>query len=101
VAGTPPEILHRLHAETQKLIDDPKFVETFFTRQRFELQLRAGGSMEQFAALLAADREANARLTKMIGVHLDWSVDCLVASLVSMRDESCAWCMSRSKARSK
>ena len=70
-AGTPPDVLQRLHAETKKLIDDAKFVETFFARQGFEFSDPVGGSPEQFAAFLRADSETNARTLKITGVRLD------------------------------
>ena len=41
-SGTPPDILGRLHSETKRLIDDPKFVETFFARQGFEMNEPVG-----------------------------------------------------------
>jgi tripartite-type tricarboxylate transporter receptor subunit TctC len=70
-AGTPPEIIARLNAEFRKLLADRALVEKFVTAQGFELTAPAGGSPEEFAAFLRADRANFAKVAKVVGVKMD------------------------------
>jgi tripartite-type tricarboxylate transporter receptor subunit TctC len=59
--GTPPQIVQWLNAEIEKMLPDKDFDSRFLTPQGFE---PAGGSADDFAAFLKADREASERLVR-------------------------------------
>ncbi len=64
-AGTPREIVSKLNAEINRLISDPAFGERFLLPASVE---RRGGTPEEFAAFLKADRETAGKLTKLANV---------------------------------
>jgi tripartite-type tricarboxylate transporter receptor subunit TctC len=64
-AGTPRQIVNKLNGELNKLLADPSM--------KVQLQVRAGmegggGSPEQFAAMVAADRETYLELANAAGI---------------------------------
>lgn len=64
-AGTPQEIVSKLNAEINRLIADPIFGERFLLPASVE---RRGGTPEEFAAFLKADRETAGKLTRLAKV---------------------------------
>ena len=64
-AGTPRDIVTRLNGEMQKLVNAPGFVAKFISPQGMDPR---GGTPEEFAAFIKADREVAARLVKLAGV---------------------------------
>ncbi len=64
-AGTPGAIVRKLNGEINKIIAEPKFVERFLVPSSVELR---GGTPEQFAAFVKADRELAGRLVRMTAV---------------------------------
>ncbi len=67
-AGTPRGVIARLNAEVNKVLKDPQFKETVLERQTVEA---AGGTPEDFVALIRKDRAAVERIVKISGVKLD------------------------------
>ena len=67
-AGTPQEMVQSLNAAVAKALHDPAFKEKFLAPLGFEPVAPAGGSVEQFAAFLKADRETFERVFKTAGV---------------------------------
>lgn len=66
-AGTPPEIVARLNAETAKILKDPKMVEQFAARG---VRL-VGNSSASFMAFIPSERARWAEIVKASGVKLD------------------------------
>ena len=64
-AGTPRDVVMRLNGEMNKLIADPGFVAKYLTPQSMDPR---GGTPEEFAAFLKADRETAGKLAKLAGV---------------------------------
>jgi tripartite-type tricarboxylate transporter receptor subunit TctC len=65
-AATPRAIVLRLNRETGRIIADPKFIQRFQAIVSVE---PAGGSPEEFAAFLKADRETAGRLIRLANVR--------------------------------
>ena len=61
-AGTPKDIVQRLNAEIGRLLADPKFVERVLAPVSID---PIGGSPEEFAAFLKADREIAEKVAKL------------------------------------
>jgi len=70
-AGTPPEMVRKLNAAVAKAIRDPAFREKYFNRMGFEPAAPAGGSVEEFAAFLATDRQTYEKVFKTAGVKAE------------------------------
>jgi tripartite-type tricarboxylate transporter receptor subunit TctC len=66
-AGTPPEIVVRLNAETAKILKDPKMVEQFAARG---VRL-VGNSVASFTAFIPPERARWGEIVKTSGVKLD------------------------------
>jgi tripartite-type tricarboxylate transporter receptor subunit TctC len=66
-AGTPPEIVARLNAETAKILKDPKMVEQFAARG---VRL-VGNSVASFTAFIPPERARWGEIVKTSGVKLD------------------------------
>jgi tripartite-type tricarboxylate transporter receptor subunit TctC len=66
-AGTPPEIVARLNAETAKILRDPKMVETFNGRG---VRL-VGNSVAEFTAFIPKERARWAEIVKASGVKME------------------------------
>ena len=64
-AATPRDIVLKLNGEINKIIADEKFAERFLTPASIEPK---GGTPEEFAAFLKADRETAGRLSKLAKV---------------------------------
>jgi tripartite-type tricarboxylate transporter receptor subunit TctC len=64
-AKTPREIVQRLNVEINRLLVDPRYRDTYLTKITQE---PVGGTSEQFAEFLLADREMFAKLVKMAGI---------------------------------
>ena len=64
-AGTPREVVNKLNAEFNKVIAQPAFIEKYFVPASVELR---GGTPEQFATFLKADRELAGKLVKLTKV---------------------------------
>ena len=64
-AGTPREIVLKLNGEINRIIADPGFGERFLVPASVE---RSGGTPEEFAAFLKADRETAGKLTRLANV---------------------------------
>jgi tripartite-type tricarboxylate transporter receptor subunit TctC len=64
-SGTPREVVQRLSAETNKVLADRQFVEKSLLPLGLE---PGGGSPEEFAATIAADRSASAELVRLANV---------------------------------
>ena len=67
-AGTPQEIVQSLNAAVAKALHDAAFTKKFFAPMGFEPVAPAGGSVEEFAAFLKADRETYERVFRIAGV---------------------------------
>jgi tripartite-type tricarboxylate transporter receptor subunit TctC len=65
-AGTPRDIVSKLNGEINKVIGEAKFIERFFVPASVE---HRGGTPEQFAAFLKADREMAGKLVKLAKVQ--------------------------------
>ncbi|MBC7803692.1 MAG: tripartite tricarboxylate transporter substrate binding protein [Candidatus Parcubacteria bacterium] len=68
-AGTPREAVMRMNAEVNRALKDPQFKETILDRQTVEA---AGGSPEDFVAMIRKDRADVERIVKISGVKLDF-----------------------------
>jgi tripartite-type tricarboxylate transporter receptor subunit TctC len=66
-AGTPPEIIARLNAETARILRDPKMVETFAGRG---VRL-VGNPAAEFAAFIPKERTRWGEIVKASGVKLE------------------------------
>jgi tripartite-type tricarboxylate transporter receptor subunit TctC len=66
-AGTPKEIVARLHAETARILKDPKMVETFASRG---IRL-VGSSTEEFTAFIPKERARMGDIVKAAGVKME------------------------------
>ena len=66
-AGTPPEIVARLNAETAKILRDPKMVETFNGRG---VRL-VGNSVAEFTAFIPKERARWGEIVKASGVKME------------------------------
>ena len=66
-AGTPPEIVARLNAETAKILRDPKMVETFNGRG---VRL-VGNPVAEFTAFIPKERARWAEIVKASGVKME------------------------------
>jgi len=64
-AGTPQEIVLKLNSEINRIIADPAFGDRFLLPASVE---RKGGTPEEFAVFLKADRETAGRLTRLAKV---------------------------------
>ena len=64
-AGTSRDIILKLNGEINRIIGDQKFIEKFLVPASVE---HRGGTPEQFAAFLKADRETAGRLVKLTKV---------------------------------
>jgi tripartite-type tricarboxylate transporter receptor subunit TctC len=70
-AGIPQAVVQRMNAEFKKLLADPAIRDKFVSGQGFELFAPAGGSPEELAAFMTADREKVARIVKVVGVKME------------------------------
>jgi len=66
-AGTPPEIVARLNAETARILRDPKLVETFDGRG---VRL-VGNPVAEFTAFIPGERARWAEIVKASGVKME------------------------------
>ena len=62
-AGTPPEIVAKLNAETAKILRDPKMIDTFNGRG---VRL-VGNSVAEFTAFIPKERARWAEIVKSVG----------------------------------
>jgi tripartite-type tricarboxylate transporter receptor subunit TctC len=67
-AGTPPEILAKMAADSAKIVNDPQFKQERLVVLGFE---PVGETPEQFAAFLKQDRDLAAKKVKASGAKLD------------------------------
>jgi tripartite-type tricarboxylate transporter receptor subunit TctC len=71
-AGTPAEVIRRVNATlVADFFGNPALKEKFLVSQDYDLSPPAGGTPEQFAAFLKADRENMARLAAITGVKAE------------------------------
>ena len=67
-AGIPQAVVTRMNAEFKKLLADPVIREKFVLGQGFELFAPTGGSPEELAAFMRADREKVAKIVQIVGI---------------------------------
>jgi tripartite-type tricarboxylate transporter receptor subunit TctC len=67
-AGIPQAVVQRMNAEFKKLLADPVIRDKFVRGQGFELHAPAGGSPEELAAFMRADREKIAKIVQIVGI---------------------------------
>jgi tripartite-type tricarboxylate transporter receptor subunit TctC len=67
-AGTPAAILDKIHADVNKIVNDPAFVEKFIKPQAF---IAGNLSRAQFAAQVKSDFAKWGELVKIAGVKID------------------------------
>jgi tripartite-type tricarboxylate transporter receptor subunit TctC len=67
-AGIPQAVVQRMNAEFKKLLADPGIREKYVHGQGFEVYTPAGGSPEELAAFLAADRAKVAKIVQVVGI---------------------------------
>ena len=71
-AGTPKDIIQRLNIEVANgIVNDLQRRDKFLTTQGIEIEVPAGGSPEEFAAYLMAERERFVSVVKTAGVKLE------------------------------
>jgi tripartite-type tricarboxylate transporter receptor subunit TctC len=70
-AGIPQAVVQRMNAEFRKLLADQAVLEKYVHGQGFELYEPAGGTPEELAAFMKADRERMARIVKIAGVKME------------------------------
>ena len=66
-AGTPPEIINRLHAEIVRAVGQPN-VQEIFVRLGFEVMT---GSPDEFARLIRSDMARVAKVVREAGIPLE------------------------------
>src|SRR5439155_266932 len=64
-AGTPPEVLTRLHAEIARAVNRPEFRQRYLERG---IDTRASASPEEFSAYIKSEAEAFAALAREAGI---------------------------------
>jgi len=67
-AGTPPDIVAKLHADISRILKDTDFMQRQVIDKGYEL---VSSRPDQFAAFLTADSSRNARAVKISGVKAD------------------------------
>ena len=67
-AGLARPVVLRLNSEFKKLLADRALVAKFVMGQGFEPTPPSGGSPEELAAFIRADRENYARVVKIVGL---------------------------------
>ena len=67
-AGTPRDIVMKLHAEMTRVLRDPEFIQTEIIAKGYEL---VASTPEEFAVFLVADSVRNARAVKISGAKSD------------------------------
>jgi tripartite-type tricarboxylate transporter receptor subunit TctC len=67
-AGTPSEVVMKINAEVQKIINDPEFREKFLTPQMFEPMTSAP---EPFAAHIRAETAKWAKVVRDAKISID------------------------------
>ena len=67
-AGTPRDIVMKLHAEVTRVLRDPEFIQTEIIAKGYEL---IASTPEEFAAFLVTDSVRNARAVKISGAKAD------------------------------
>ena len=67
-AGTPRDVVMKLHAEMIKILNDPEFQQREIIAKGYEL---VASKPEEFAVFLAADSVRNARAVKISGAKAE------------------------------
>jgi tripartite-type tricarboxylate transporter receptor subunit TctC len=67
-AGTPRDIVMKLHAEVTRILKDPEFVQKEIVAKSYDL---VASTPEEFAAFLVADSVRNARAVKISGAKVE------------------------------
>ncbi len=67
-AGTPRDVVMKLHAEVTRILKDPEFVQKEIVAKSYDL---VASTPEEFAAFLAADSVRNARAVKISGAKVE------------------------------
>ena len=67
-AGTPRDMVLKLHAEVTRILKDPEFVQKEITAKAYEL---VASTPEEFAAFLVTDSVRNARAVKISGAKVE------------------------------
>lgn len=67
-AGTPRDVVVKLHAEFTKILNDPEFVQKEIVAKGYEL---VASKPEEFVTFLAADSVRNARAVKISGAKVE------------------------------
>ena len=67
-AGTPREIVARLHDEVLRIVKDPEFVQKEVVAKSYDL---VASTPEEFAAFLVTDSQRNARAVKVSGAKAE------------------------------
>jgi len=67
-AGTPPEVLTRLHAEIARAVNRPEFRQRYLERG---IETRASASPQEFSAYIKSEAEAFAALAREAGIKAE------------------------------
>ena len=67
-AGTPPDVLARLHAEVAKVVNEPAFHKRWLERG---IETAASASPQEFSAYIKREADGFARLAQEAGIHAD------------------------------
>jgi tripartite-type tricarboxylate transporter receptor subunit TctC len=67
-AGTPRDVVMKLHAEVTRILKDPEFVQKEIVAKSYDL---VASTPEEFAAFLVADSVRNARAVKISGAKVE------------------------------
>ncbi len=67
-AGTPRDVIMKLHAEVTRILKDPEFVQKEIVAKSYDL---VASTPEEFAAFLVADSVRNARAVKISGAKVE------------------------------